>query len=118
MEDELGIKPSDIELDEFKYLTRLHYKSPSDGIWGEHEIDYILFLQKDIPFEPNPDEVSEAKYVDRDELKEILEKGKKGELKITPWFELIVNNFIWKWWDALLNSTLDEHVDTETIHKF
>lgn len=28
------------------YLTRIHYKAQSDGVWGEHEIDYILFLQK------------------------------------------------------------------------
>lgn len=28
------------------YLTRIHYKAQSDGVWGEHEIDYILFMQK------------------------------------------------------------------------
>lgn len=28
------------------YLTRIHYKAQSDGVWGEHEIDYILFVQK------------------------------------------------------------------------
>lgn len=32
--------------DEMTYLTRIHYKAQSDGVWGEHEIDYILFLQK------------------------------------------------------------------------
>lgn len=32
--------------DEMAYLTRIHYKAQSDGDWGEHEIDYILFMQK------------------------------------------------------------------------
>jgi len=32
--------------EELTYLTRIHYKAQSDGVWGEHEIDYILFLQK------------------------------------------------------------------------
>lgn len=31
---------------EMTYLTRIHYKAQSDGVWGEHEIDYILFMQK------------------------------------------------------------------------
>lgn len=118
LEDELGISPDSFELDEFKYLTRLHYKAPSDGLWGEHEIDYILFLQKDIPFVPNAEEVSEVKYVSQDELRSIIEEGEKGNLLVTPWFRLIVNNFLWKWWDALLSDTLKEHEDFDTIHKF
>lgn len=32
--------------EEMTYLTRIHYKAQSDGVWGEHEIDYILFMQK------------------------------------------------------------------------
>jgi hypothetical protein len=26
-----------VPIDDFKFLTRIHYKSPSDGKWGEHE---------------------------------------------------------------------------------
>jgi isopentenyl-diphosphate delta-isomerase len=37
LEQELGIPPTAIALDELQYLTRLHYLAPSDGIWGEHE---------------------------------------------------------------------------------
>ncbi len=32
--------------EEMTYLTRIHYMAQSDGVWGEHEIDYILFMQK------------------------------------------------------------------------
>lgn len=38
--------PRQVTPDEMTYLTRIHYKAQSDGVWGEHEIDYILFLQK------------------------------------------------------------------------
>lgn len=34
---ELGIKPDQVPLDKFEFFTRIHYKAPSDGKWGEHE---------------------------------------------------------------------------------
>ena len=34
---ELGIKATQIPLDKFQFLTRIHYIAPSDGKWGEHE---------------------------------------------------------------------------------
>lgn len=37
---------SQVTPEEMTYLTRIHYKAQSDGVWGEHEIDYILFMQK------------------------------------------------------------------------
>lgn len=37
LEHELGIPPSQTPIDEFQYLTKIHYLAPSDGIWGEHE---------------------------------------------------------------------------------
>ncbi len=37
LEHELGIPPSQTPVDDFQYLTRIHYLAPSDGIWGEHE---------------------------------------------------------------------------------
>lgn len=48
---ELGIAAEDVPVDSFKFLTRLHYYA-ADAVthgpnapWGEHEIDYILFIQ-------------------------------------------------------------------------
>lgn len=37
LEHELGIPPSQTPVDEFQYLTRIHYLAPSNGMWGEHE---------------------------------------------------------------------------------
>jgi isopentenyl-diphosphate delta-isomerase len=34
---ELGIQAEQVPLELFKFLTRIHYKAPSDGKWGEHE---------------------------------------------------------------------------------
>jgi len=37
LDQELGIKAEQASLEKFKFLTRIHYKAPSDGKWGEHE---------------------------------------------------------------------------------
>lgn len=37
LEQELGIKPEQVPLEKFEFLTRIYYKAPSDGKWGEHE---------------------------------------------------------------------------------
>ena len=37
LEHELGIPQSQTPVDEFQYLTRIHYLAPSNGLWGEHE---------------------------------------------------------------------------------
>jgi isopentenyl-diphosphate delta-isomerase len=34
---ELGIPPEQLKIEDFTFLTRIHYLAPSDGIWGEHE---------------------------------------------------------------------------------
>ena len=34
---ELGIKSEQVPLEHFEFLTRIHYKAPSDDKWGEHE---------------------------------------------------------------------------------
>jgi isopentenyldiphosphate isomerase len=61
LDHELGIV--DIVPSDFKYLTRLHYWAADvvthgeSSPWGEHEIDYILFVQKNVKVNQNPEEV-------------------------------------------------------------
>ena len=38
---ELGIKKEQIPLEDFRFLSRIHYLAPSDGTWGEHESEYL-----------------------------------------------------------------------------
>ncbi|QCE12476.1 isopentenyl-diphosphate Delta-isomerase I [Vigna unguiculata] len=117
--DELGIPAEDVPVDQFTSLGRILYKAPSDGKWGEHELDYLLFIVRDVNVNPNPDEVADIKYVNRDQLKELLRKADAGEegLKLSPWFRLVVDNFLFKWWDHLEQGTLGEIIDMKTIHK-
>ncbi|KAJ2722717.1 isopentenyl-diphosphate delta-isomerase idi1 [Coemansia sp. Benny D115] len=115
LEHELGIKPEQVPLDKFTYLTRIHYVAPSDGLWGEHEIDYILFIKADVDLDINPNEVKSVKYVSMDEMKEIIDTAEATGTKLTPWFKLIDENFLYKWWAKL--DSLDDLKDHETIHR-
>ncbi|KAJ8747908.1 hypothetical protein K2173_012798 [Erythroxylum novogranatense] len=117
--DELGIVAEDVPVDQFIPVGRILYKAPSDGKWGEHELDYLLFITRDVNVNPNPDEVADAKYVNRGQLKELLRKADAGEegLKLSPWFRLVVDNFLFNWWDHVEKGTVKEAADMKTIHK-
>nr|AIK21782.1 isopentenyl diphosphate isomerase 2 [Panax notoginseng] len=117
--DELGIPAEDVPVDQFMPLGRMLYKAPSDGKWGEHELDYLLFIVRDVNVDPNPDEVADIKYVNQDQLKELLRKADTGEdgLKLSPWFRLVVDNFLFNWWDHVEKGTLKDAADMKTIHK-
>jgi isopentenyl-diphosphate Delta-isomerase len=49
LEHELGIPREQTPVDQFQYLTRIHYLAPSDGMWGEHEGEYHTLLVR-LPF--------------------------------------------------------------------
>uniref|UniRef100_A0A6B2LGU1 isopentenyl-diphosphate Delta-isomerase n=1 Tax=Arcella intermedia TaxID=1963864 RepID=A0A6B2LGU1_9EUKA len=112
LEHELGIPQTTFEPQDFTYLTRLHYEASSDETWGEHEIDYILFVKRDVHLNINNNEVMAYRYVTPQQLKELFQQD---GLKITPWFKLIVENFIFKWWEKL--EDLSSFQDPSTIHK-
>lgn len=113
---ELGIPIGDCPLENFHYLTRIHYKSPSGdeaSKWGEHEIDYILILKtkNNITVDASVNEVRDFRYVSAEELNEMF---KDDTLVFTPWFKLICQDFLFNWWNNLDN--LKEFED-ETIHR-
>ncbi|ODV86178.1 hypothetical protein CANARDRAFT_197247 [[Candida] arabinofermentans NRRL YB-2248] len=95
---ELGIPAEDVPKEDFKFLTRIHYMAPSDGLWGEHEIDYILIIKANPSVNVNPNEVKDYKYVSAEKLKEMFEDP---ELVFTPWFKLICESYLFKWWDHI-----------------
>ncbi|XP_013399112.1 isopentenyl-diphosphate Delta-isomerase 1-like [Lingula anatina] len=118
LQHELGIPPHQVPVEEFQYLTRIHYQSgnvPKDGKWGEHEIDYILFIQADVDVEPNQNEVKSYRYVNKEQLKSFLAGAEKEGHLITPWFKLIVDNFLYKWWDNLTDLSIFK--DHSHIHR-
>lgn len=110
---ELGIPFQEVDPDDFTYLTRIHYHEPS-GYWGEHEIDYILFLQKDnVVLNPNPDEVSDVQWVSRSDINTFVKNLKDP---ITPWFNLILKHKLLVWWDNL--HAIEKFRDHNSIHRF
>ncbi|CAD6231950.1 GSCOCG00001668001-RA-CDS [Cotesia congregata] len=111
---ELGIPTSEIDLNEFYYLTRIHYHALGDGTWGEHEIDYVLFLQKNkVTLDPNPDEISEIRWVSKSNINNFLNDC---HAPLTPWFQLILTHRLPLWWDNL--NSLHKVQDRDTIQRF
>ncbi|KAL7410445.1 isopentenyl diphosphate isomerase [Mrakia frigida] len=106
LDHELGIPVENSPPDAFTFLTRIHYLAPSDGLWGEHEIDYILFMTSPTEHLGNPNEVSDTRYVSKPELQAMFEDSANS---FTPWFKLIARDFLFGWWDSLL-----ERRDAET----
>lgn len=96
-----------------------HFFSP----WGEHEIDYVLFLtvpsKSTLTLNPHPDEVDDTKWVTQSQL---LEMFNDKSLLFSPWFRLIVHKWmIGKdgWWSNLKKTMKTNHYcDYENIHRF
>jgi len=103
-----------VPLEELNVLTKIHYKAPSDGQWGEHEVDYMVFLQKEVTMDLNDNEVAECSYVNQQQLRDMVEQDKTDSITLTPWFRLITNSFLFKWWDSL--NDLSPHKDSR-VHK-
>ncbi|XP_053613533.1 isopentenyl-diphosphate Delta-isomerase 1 [Plodia interpunctella] len=108
---ELGIPVNDMDPEQFTFLTRVHYHDPGDGVWGEHEIDHILFFQGEVKIKPNSEEISEYCFVPKNEFNAFLPTL---EGPTTPWFNLIRRHRLKLWWDNL--HRLKELSDTK-IHK-
>jgi len=124
LDHELGIDPGSLDIRQFKFLTRLHYWAAdvvthgTESPWGEHEIDYILFIRADgLNIKPHPEEVDDYKYVTLAELQEMM-KPESG-LLWSPWFRIIVERFLVNWWKDLDETfKTDKWVDLKSIHRF
>ena len=119
---ELGIDTGSLGIQDFKFLTRLHYCARDDvtwgaeSEWGEHEMDYILLCRaNNVVLNPNPEEVQATKYVTLEELEHMMQPD--NGLLWSPWFRIIAERFLPGWWKDLDRAlTTDAHVDTQTIH--
>ena len=115
---ELGITPDQVPLSEFKYVTRIQYSAdncPSDGVFGENEIDYVLLIKKDVDVHVNHNEVKGYRYVSADQLCDLLAQADKGQVLLTPWFRMICDKFLFQWWKNL--DKIKDFQDHKTIHK-
>jgi isopentenyl-diphosphate delta-isomerase len=112
LEQELGVPRATFTPEAFVFLNRIHYLSRARADapaveraeFGEHEIDYLYVLRAPaagLPLAPNPNEVCATRYVDRAEMQAMLAAARRGELRLTPWFEMIAEQFLFKWWAQL-----------------
>ncbi|SCW03437.1 LAFE_0G10396g1_1 [Lachancea fermentati] len=117
LEQELGIPMDEtVAKGKFHFLNRIHYMAPSNGPWGEHEIDYIFFYRvtqgEQLTVAPNPNEVRDFKWVTADQLKQMF---KDPALKFTPWFKLICESYLFQWWEQLQD--LSQVENDSKIHR-
>jgi isopentenyl-diphosphate delta-isomerase len=130
LEHELGIPRDAFAPSELTFLTRIHYLSRARADepdkerpeFGEHEIDYLYVCRSPpggVAMAPNENEVCETRWVGPAEMREMLAQACAGELRLTPWFEMIAERFLFRWWadlddrDALL-----AHRDVDGIFRF
>ena len=82
---------------------------------NQDSVDYILFIKptESVTLNINPNEVQNAKYVSQSELKNMFQNSK---LKFTPWFKLICQSMLFKWWDHL-DSGLERYLNEQEIRR-
>ena len=110
MEQELGINPQKIDLDNLHYITKMRYKARANEKWVESEIDYIFVIKCDVDINPNTIEIEDTKYVNPNELESVFQDK---DAKIGPWFRLIKENFLDGIWKSLDNL---ENVSDKKLH--
>ncbi|MGB1689278.1 MAG: isopentenyl-diphosphate delta-isomerase [Candidatus Poseidoniaceae archaeon] len=98
LEQELGIHPSQVPIEKFDFVTKMRYQARQDEDWIEREIDHCLVIHADVDVNPNPNEVSEVKWVSQGELEEMLVSD-DSENVIAPWFRCIAARIMDDdWW--------------------
>jgi isopentenyl-diphosphate Delta-isomerase len=136
LEHELGVPQATTRSAHAAFLTRLVYCAadaapgtnpaapPQPTGWGEHEMDYIVFMRcgdrgaahapAAPPLDPNPDEVAEVRWVTRAELSEMMAPA--SGLRWSPWFRIIAERFLQRWWGDLAGVFAGRHADWGSIH--
>ena len=99
LEQELGIDPSALSVDDFVFMTKMRYSARMNQQWIERELDHILMLTADVEINPNPNEISATRWVDYEEMESMLLEERDAEESIAPWFRCIAARIMTEdWW--------------------
>ncbi len=116
LEQELGISPDSVDINDFHFITKMRYSARMNADWIEREIDHILMIQADVDVDPNPNEVAAIKWVNAEELDAMLVDAESEEI-IAPWFRCIAARLMNDdWWKAIGNQTACEALQDGLIH--
>ncbi len=117
LHQELGIKPQDIDIEDFHFITNMMYSARMNADWIEREIDHILVIQADVNVTINENEVSEIKWVSQQELADILSGSHDIGGEIAPWFRCIAERIMTDdWWSAVGDANLLLGLRDNLIH--
>jgi geranylgeranyl diphosphate synthase type I len=76
----------------------MRYQARQDAIWIEREVDHCLVFHGDVEVVPNPNEVDEIRWVNPEQLEEML-VAEDPENVIAPWFRCIAARIMTEdWW--------------------
>ena len=116
LDQELGISPTSLNIDDFHFVTKMRYSARMNAEWIEREIDHILLIKADVELNPNDNEVSAVKWVDSDELDAML-VADDSENIIAPWFRCIAARIMTPdWWEAAGDRNACEALQDDLIH--
>ena len=116
LDQELGIAADSLNIDDFVFITKMRYSARMNADWIEREIDHILMIQADVELNPNPNEVSNVKWVSAAELEDMLVEP-DGDDVIAPWFRCIAARLMnQEWWSAIGDKEACEALQDNVIH--
>ena len=116
LDQELGIAADSLNIDDFVFITKMRYSARMNADWIEREIDHILMIQADVELNPNPNEVSNVKWVSAAELEDMLVEP-DGDDVISPWFRCIAARLMnEEWWSAIGDKEACEALQDNVIH--
>jgi len=100
LEQELGIDPSTISTDDMTFITKMRYAARMNAEWIEREVDHILVMCADVELNPNPNEVANIMWVDRETMEAMLIEEREADQAIAPWFRCIAARIMNEaWWE-------------------
>ncbi|PYI24078.1 Isopentenyldiphosphate isomerase [Aspergillus violaceofuscus CBS 115571] len=68
----LGITPDAVPLESLHFITRIHYRCPSDAQLGEHESASVILSKADFNVEVKIEKIRDYRYVTRSEMQRML----------------------------------------------
>jgi geranylgeranyl diphosphate synthase type I len=101
LSQELGINETEIPLQQFQLISKMHYLARADSKWVEHELDHIIFIKSDVNLNINPNEIEEVRWVNQEQLDELVCNSPNNGQIIAPWFKEIKRLFLDSWWGHL-----------------